>query len=784
VYTRALVSAVTASLLASTLVLVAPGGVPEVAATTGPIAEWTFDDGSGTTATDAIGNLDGAIIGGATWITGDVAQGTGALAFDGIDDIVTIADNATLEPESHSITAWVKTQGLPSHQMVVLAKGSNGCEGASYEILHTGREILGQVDTPPSQDSARWLSTPARLNDGAWHHVAYTFDVDTGVGRWFIDGDHGELEMPAPIYGLPEGGDALTIGGITTSCEWYGPFAGAIDDVRLYDRALTVTEINDALPDLETTVTVEWPSNPVSRNQPPNLTVTVSPAPAPFGEIFLQQIVDGTPVDLNLNGLDIDTGVGLLGIVDNLNTGQLLPEGDYELVVHYTGNGIYQPSTSHSQVVQIRRDANGVSLTPSRSTVYPGESLNLLAVADEFTDSFEFWDAHDGAEPTLIGTIAASAEGIGGYRGTLHLDEVALGTHEYTAVAEESVAYMSATSAVATVTATKRPTEPSLGYFGVEQANHPFEITVWMYALDPEEPAPNATGTVTLKDGAATLGEASLIDGQVTFDVPSFTVGTHQISAEYEGDDVFAPSTGSMTLEIAPDTVDVTGVGVEYVTFYPYKDDYRDTVAIRGTRQEPASVAISIYNSDGKRVRTASVGLGDGAWSWAWNGRKGDGTSLAGGKYKVVQVITDAAGTKKSVTSYTTLSKKRLVTKTATFTKDHTQTAKKTQSWLAWNFKLPEATVYSKLTFSIYGRDDFGGGGFGPHDYTECSSSAIHPDCVTRWRTFPTTFKWKSFTANVSEDRSGRNVRLYAWGGFGDTRISRGRVTVTYAILM
>ena len=781
-FTRALVSAITASLLASTLVLVAPGGVPEAAATTGPIAQWTFDDGSGTTATDAIGNLDGTLSGGATWITSGAAEGTGALAFDGIDDLVTIADHPTLEPTSLSITAWVRMEDPSNTWMVIAAKGSNGCEGSSYDLRTHGRGLLGQVDTPPAQDWATWASDGARMDDGVWHHVAYTFDAATDVGRWFIDGDPGEKEMPGPLYGLA-GGDALLIGGTNSPCEWYRSFAGAIDDVRLYDRALTITEINDALPDIETTVTVDWPPNPVSRNSPPTLTVTVSPAPAPFAEIFLKQIVDGTPVDLNMNGIYTDNGVGYLPIQDNLNTGQLLPEGDYELVVHYSGNGIYQPSTSDSHVVEIRRDANAVTLTPNRSAIYPGQSLILTAAAEEYTESFEFWDAHDGGDATLIETVSASPNGLGGYGASLQIHDLESGSHAFTAVSAANVAILSATSNTATVNATKRPTEPSVGYFGVDQANHPIEITVWIVALDPEEAAPDATGTVTLKDGATTLGEGSLVGGQVTFDIPSFSVGTHQITAEYEGNDVLAASIGSLTLAISADVVDVTGVGVAYATFYPYKDGYRDTVAIRGTRQEPASIEISIYNADGKRVRTASVGLGDGAWSWAWNGRKSDGTSLAGGKYKIVQVITDAAGTKKSVTSYTTLSKKRLVTKTATFTKDHTQAAKKTQSWLAWNFKLPEAAVYSKLTFSIYGKDDFGGGGFGGHDYTQCSSSTLHPDCVTRWRGFPSSFKWKSFAANVNEDRSGRKVRLYAWGGFGNTKISRGRVTVVYQTL-
>ena len=50
--------------------------------------------------------------------------------------------------------------------------------------------------------------------------------------------------------------------------------------------------------------------------------------------------------------------------------------------------------------------------------------------------------------------------------------------------------------------------------------------------------------------------------------------------------------------------VAVSGVGVAYSTFYPYKDNYRDTVAIRGTLLEPASVTIKVYSSTGRKVRS------------------------------------------------------------------------------------------------------------------------------------------------------------------------------------
>jgi hypothetical protein len=222
---------------------------------------------------------------------------------------------------------------------------------------------------------------------------------------------------------------------------------------------------------------------------------------------------------------------------------------------------------------------------------------------------------------------------------------------------------------------------------------------------------------------------------------------------------------------------------VQYGTFYPYKDGYRDTVAIRGTRQEPASVAIRVYSPTGKLVKSVSIASAAGKYSYGWTGRNSSGTILAAGKYKVVQTLTDAAGARKVVTSYTTLSKKRLYTYTKTLTKDYSQASKKTSSWVAWSFSLPSATVYKKLVFSIYGRDIFGSGGFGPHDFTYCGSSYWHPDCAWPWRTFPITVSWKSVTGSTTYDRSGRSVRLYAWGGSGDTRIKYGRVKVTYAIL-
>ena len=176
-------------------------------------------------------------------------------------------------------------------------------------------------------------------------------------------------------------------------------------------------------------------------------------------------------------------------------------------------------------------------------------------------------------------------------------------------------------------------------------------------------------------NGTKTLGTAVVADvdgGRIaTLNVRLAGVGTHVVRATYSGDDWFGTS-GSQTvsIEVTGDTsVAASGVGVGYTTFYPYKDSYRDSVAIRGTLQETGSVTIKVYASSGRKVRTFSVSSREGRYSVAWNGRTASGTRVAAGKYRVVQTIRDQAGHSTTFTSYTNVSNKRLYWSTTSITK-------------------------------------------------------------------------------------------------------------------
>src|SRR6185436_6982715 len=96
-----------------------------VAAQTGLVAAFGFNEGAGATAADASGNANTGTVTGATWST----QGKfgGALSFNGTTSWVTIPDSALLHLSSAmTIEAWVNANTLGSWRTVVLKESANG----------------------------------------------------------------------------------------------------------------------------------------------------------------------------------------------------------------------------------------------------------------------------------------------------------------------------------------------------------------------------------------------------------------------------------------------------------------------------------------------------------------------------------------------------------------------------------------------------------------------------------------------------------------------------------
>ena len=173
----------------------------------------------------------GTLAGGAAWsISGRFGK---AVSFDGVNDLVSVADAATLDlTTGMTIEAWVNPATLSGWRTVALKAVPGGLSYALYAHDDAPRPA-GTINTGGSDVSA--LGTSA-LPVSAWTHLAVTFDG--GTLRLYVNGV--QVGTQAVSGTLRTSADALTIGGNTVWAEW---FAGLIDEVRIYNRALTQGEI-------------------------------------------------------------------------------------------------------------------------------------------------------------------------------------------------------------------------------------------------------------------------------------------------------------------------------------------------------------------------------------------------------------------------------------------------------------------------------------------------------------------------------------------------------------
>jgi hypothetical protein len=197
---------------------------------------WQFDEGSGTVAKDSSGHShDGTLNGGPKWVGGPLG---GALDFDGTDDFVEIPDDPGLSiTGAITIAAWTNMRPTSSGEMAILSKGGWAANDLPYELTE---ERDGVIFWQFYNDAGRDSCSPDSPSAGEWHHIAATYDGK--VFQCYIDG---VLAREWAYAGaMPKNTASVTIGRRSRGGTF---FNGMIDDVRLYDRALTAGQVNVVL---------------------------------------------------------------------------------------------------------------------------------------------------------------------------------------------------------------------------------------------------------------------------------------------------------------------------------------------------------------------------------------------------------------------------------------------------------------------------------------------------------------------------------------------------------
>jgi hypothetical protein len=198
------------------------------------VSLWKFDEGSGTTAYDSAGNNDGNIIGDPNWTTGQI---DGALSFDGVDDYVNCGnDNSLAITNNLTIAAWVKRTGAGSSNEIIVSKYNGGQH--SYRLFfHSTDVVRWWLSKDGGTNNRAYLDSTITITDTNWHFIAATFE--SGTLKIYIDGVDKTGSGEGNISSIFESTEPLFIGQENSSSY----FNGLIDDVRIYDRALSAEEV-------------------------------------------------------------------------------------------------------------------------------------------------------------------------------------------------------------------------------------------------------------------------------------------------------------------------------------------------------------------------------------------------------------------------------------------------------------------------------------------------------------------------------------------------------------
>lgn len=203
-----------------------------------PIAAYGFEETSGATTADSSSFNGSGTISGATRIA--AGKKGRALDFDGTNDRVIVADAPQLRMTGDmTLSAWVKPDKVSQWRTVLLKENTASAfqDYALYAAADPYQEV-GQYNEPAGFISGLGVRGP-KLTTGAWSHLAFVFDGSSE--KLYINGTlAGSRVFEGYEPQVPSGAGPLSIGGNGLWGEW---FDGAIDEVRLFDSALTATQI-------------------------------------------------------------------------------------------------------------------------------------------------------------------------------------------------------------------------------------------------------------------------------------------------------------------------------------------------------------------------------------------------------------------------------------------------------------------------------------------------------------------------------------------------------------
>ncbi len=207
------------------------------------VAYWPLDEGAGSVAHDAVGDHDGELVGGPTWISpGQV--GAGALSFSG-GNYVNCGTGVTAAPDM-TVAFWMNANAHGYQRPIA-------CSAGDYSES-PGWIVMLRIDDPPggvwfriNGTGGGWADGDVQVNEtlyeaNTWVHMLFTFDSVTREEKVYINGELRGTDTAAEGRSVANMVNDLRFGSDTGAGE---PYTGMLDEVAIWDNALTAEEVLD-----------------------------------------------------------------------------------------------------------------------------------------------------------------------------------------------------------------------------------------------------------------------------------------------------------------------------------------------------------------------------------------------------------------------------------------------------------------------------------------------------------------------------------------------------------
>jgi|GEM_PF-1015829 len=399
--------------------------VEAAAPTTGLIAHWKFDETSGTIAADSSGNgRTGTLTNGPTWTAGKLGN---AVGLDGLNDYVAAGTSLDTPSLPFTLAAWVKPTSFADWNTILAKRDSFAPTDMRFGWLIWN--TTGVVVLQSSGGNSAIFAYVPPLN--AWTHLVTV--ARSGGTDLYVNG---VLNETTNQFSLDSDAAALVRIGSADAQDF---FAGTIDDVRVYNRALSTQEVLDVYNDL---------------GGPPDTT----PPSVSISSPISGSTVSGT-ITVSANASDNVGVTGVQFLLDGANLGAEDTTSPYSI----SWNTVTATNGSHTLSARAR-DTAGNQITSAAVTVTvsnladttpPSISTGLTATAISSSQINLSW---------IASTDNVGVAGYRVYRGGVEIASVTSGTsyqntglapsttYSYTVAAYDAAGNVSAQSIAASAT--------------------------------------------------------------------------------------------------------------------------------------------------------------------------------------------------------------------------------------------------------------------------------------------------------------------------------------------